>query len=513
MRQIGRYRVIETLGKGGMGTIQLAVVGGLGRFRKLVVLKVLRGDLTEDPQFVELFMREAALAACLSHPNVVQTVEAGHEDGYYFMVMEFLDGQPLSEILRNAREPRAPAGLRLSILCDALAGLHYAHEVTDYDGRLLHLVHCDVSPPNLFVTYDGQVKLLDFGIAKARDAESSRPGEFKGKIGYAAPEQLRGMPADRRVDVFAAGVVMWEALAARPIAQGKSRRETFAARLSGAEPRIAEVVPDLPPRLTAICDRAMHGDPEQRYQSADAFRKDLLDYLRSHELWVDSAARASFMRSKYSEARALMHRRIDRHLREELSSVTPLTELLASTQHARSGQHELDARPLSPDLHERASFSDLRVPLRKARNTRWYYYGAGAAALALAALAVRTRSCHEESKQVAVMPHSTQAPARDRPDASPSAPAPSDEKRADEKAADERADELPIGREPPPVTHPPRAKAPDDAVAAPRRALTGHRKLRDSGPSEATRDAAGEFDLRSVPRRERRRLDVDNPFR
>ena len=313
---LGRYELIETLGQGGMGTIHLAVASGLGRFRKLVVIKALRDELAFDDKFVEMFMREAALAACFSHPNVVQTVEAGYADGRYFLVMEFLDGQPLGKLLRGAsRAPELPLFLRLNVLCEALLGLHYVHELRGYDNRPLHFVHRDVSPPNIFVTYDGQVKLLDFGIANARDGDGSRPGEFKGKLGYAAPEQLCGRPADRRIDVFAAGVVLWESIALRSIANGTPTRETFAARVAGTEPRIAEVVPGVEPALAHICDRAMSPDPDARYQTAEDLRTALLCYLTEREELVDASVIGQFMHTKFVRARTAMHRRIDAHIR------------------------------------------------------------------------------------------------------------------------------------------------------------------------------------------------------
>ena len=317
MTSLGRYQLIETLGQGGMGTIHLAVASGLGRFRKLVVIKALRDELAFDDKFVEMFMREAALAACFSHPNVVQTVEAGYADGRYFLVMEFLDGQPLGKLLRAAsRQPELPLSLRLNVLCEALLGLHYVHELRGYDNRPLHFVHRDVSPPNIFVTYDGQVKLLDFGIANARDGDGSRPGEFKGKLGYAAPEQLCGRPADRRIDVFAAGVVLWESIALRSIANGTPTRETFAARVAGTEPRIAQVVQNVEPALAHICDRAMHPEPDARYQTAEDLRTALLCYLTEREELVDASVVGQFMHEKFARARTAMHRRIDAHIRQ-----------------------------------------------------------------------------------------------------------------------------------------------------------------------------------------------------
>jgi serine/threonine protein kinase len=377
--RLGRYQIIETLGQGGMGTIQLAWVGGLGQFRKLVVLKVLRDELARDERFVEMFMREAALAACLSHPNVVQTIEAGHVDDRYFLVMEFLDGQPLNRVLRRAtREPVVPLALRLQVLCSALQGLHYAHELTGYDGRPLHMVHRDVSPSNVFVTYDGQVKLLDFGIAEARASEESQPGAFKGKLGYAAPEQLRGLPSDRRSDVFSAGVVLWETIALRHLSHGSTARQTFAARLAGTDPSIREVVPEVDPALAEICERALQHDLAQRYQSADALRRALQSYLAERGETFEPAQIGALMRHKFANERAIMHRVIDAQLREPLDGDShvvatracqaprdlsaPLASSFPSDEPAsESGARPADAAPVTAPRSPRTSLGRLRA--------------------------------------------------------------------------------------------------------------------------------------------------------
>jgi serine/threonine protein kinase len=166
--QLGKYQLIATLGQGGMGTVYLALASGFGQFRKLLVLKELRQDLTRRGGFVRMFMDEAKLAARLSHPNVVQTFEASEVDDRYFLAMEYLDGQSLSALLDRLAQTdlQLPLCMHIQILCEALSGLHYAHELLDYDGTSLQVVHRDVSPQNVFVTYHGQVKVVDFGVAK-----------------------------------------------------------------------------------------------------------------------------------------------------------------------------------------------------------------------------------------------------------------------------------------------------------------------------------------------------------
>jgi eukaryotic-like serine/threonine-protein kinase len=317
--RLGRYRLIAGLGQGGMGMIHLAVAEGIGGFRKLFVIKELKRELSENQQFLSLFMREAKLAARLSHPNVVHTVEADQDAGRYYLAMEFLDGRPFNEILRRAAQPPSvPLGLRLQVICHALTGLHHAHELTDYDGRALHVVHRDVSPANIFVTYDGQVKVLDFGVASAANSvESSDPPTFKGKIGYAAPEQLRFRLADRRTDVFGCGVVLWEAIALRQLVRGRPSRQIFESRLLGTEPRIAQLVDDVDPRLAEICDRATCHDPEQRYASAEDFCRDLQAFLAERSMSVEPSQMGALMRTKFAHERDTLHRLIEAQLGEE----------------------------------------------------------------------------------------------------------------------------------------------------------------------------------------------------
>jgi serine/threonine-protein kinase len=343
-RRLGRYHLLSTLGQGGMGTIHLAVAGGLGEFHKLLVVKELRRDLVRNDKFVEMFLAEAKLAARLNHPNVVQTLEAGLEDDRYFLAMEFLDGQPFSQLLKRAGQtPRISLGVRLQVLCDALAGLHYAHTLCDYDGSPLEIVHRDVSPQNVFVTYDGQVKVLDFGIAKAANLkEITHPGVFKGKFAYAAPEQVQGQPVDGRIDVFAIGVMLWEAVAMRRFAPGTPTRESVEARIAGSEPRLAEVSPSIEAELAEICNKAMHVDPSARYANADEFRAALQKYLTTSGATVDAAGIGAALRAKFVDERAAMHRLIDLNVNQTLgNSMVRALENLPNHPGRKLGNDEL----------------------------------------------------------------------------------------------------------------------------------------------------------------------------
>ncbi|MFO0590966.1 MAG: serine/threonine-protein kinase [Polyangiaceae bacterium] len=271
--RVGKYHLIALLGQGGMASVYLSLVPGPLGVNKLLVVKVLREDLSQDTDFLGMFLNEARLAARLNHANVVQTYEIGMADGRHFLAMDYLDGQPLNSLLRKASRKGMPLDIHLRILSDMLAGLHYAHTLTDFDGTPLHVVHRDVSPQNVFVTYDGHVKVVDFGIAKAAGAASTtQSGTFKGKLAYAAPEQAGGDVVDARADVFSAGVMLWEAIAKRRFAPADDQAAMLGRRLTGNEPKIRDAVPNVDPELADICDRALALRPEDRFPSAQALR-------------------------------------------------------------------------------------------------------------------------------------------------------------------------------------------------------------------------------------------------
>lgn len=428
--RLGRYRLVSTLGQGGMGTIWLAVAGGLGEFRKLLVVKELRWDLTRNERFVEMFLDEAKLAARLSHPNVVQTLEAGAEDGRYFLSMEFLDGQPLSEVMKRAlQEPSISLGVRLRILCGALAGLHYAHELRDYDGSEFEIVHRDISPQNVFVTYDGMVKVVDFGIAKAADAGTfTQPGIFKGKFPYASPEQIKGLEVDRRADIFAMGVLLWEAVTLRRFAKGKPTELSIEARLTGLEPRLAEVAPDVEPLLAEICDRATHVHPSGRFATADEFRVALEQYLIVSGEVVDTGTIATIMRHAFAAERGAMHRMIDSHLKDadvseslvrqlrptpreigdqDPTTVADLSELIQSSRGERTPGANREGT-------SEATVNGWQGSLRSKGRKGWII-GASLGALALAAYVLRSQLPVAAPASSATDPVETQAHAPEPP--------------------------------------------------------------------------------------------------
>jgi serine/threonine-protein kinase len=282
----GKYRPIAELGRGGMATVYLAAASGPGGFTKLVVIKEIKPELAEDPEFLAMFLDEAKLAARLSHPNIVQTFEVQESGNRHAIVMEYLDGQPLSRVRSKVADlGEYGTAVQLRVIADALAGLHHAHELVDYDGTPLNVVHRDVSPHNVFVTYAGQAKVVDFGIAKAADTSSqTRVGVIKGKLSYMSPEQAMSDPSvrvDRRADVFAAGIMIWEAVAGQRLWKGLEEFAIMHRLATGEIPRLRDIKPDVAPLIDQICARALAIKPENRYPTAEALRQDLELYIAS----------------------------------------------------------------------------------------------------------------------------------------------------------------------------------------------------------------------------------------
>ncbi len=280
--EVGRFRPIAEIGRGGMAEVHLAHAQGPNGFHKLVVLKLVREHLAEDPDAKTMLMDEARLAGRLNHPNVVQTLEVTEVDGSPVIVMEYLEGQSFSAILRRSRARGTPLDLAscLHIVCEALQGLHYAHQLKNFDGTPLRLVHRDVSPHNIFVTYEGRIKVLDFGIAKAAITQSeTRAGVLKGKVSYMAPEQALGKPVDHRADIYAMGSVLWQVATGRSLWKDLPEGQALCHVVQGTIPAPSTVSPDVDPRLEAICMRALATDPEDRYPDALTLAKDLEDLL------------------------------------------------------------------------------------------------------------------------------------------------------------------------------------------------------------------------------------------
>lgn len=277
-----KYRLLALLGEGGTARVWLAMARSPGGFNKLVVLKTIRSELFDNDHVVEMFLEEAKLAARLSHPNIVQTNEIVKNGRQPVIVMEYLDGLPFSAVLERQRAGSALAlAMLLRVISEGLAGLHSAHELRDYDGTDLRVVHRDVSPHNLFVTFAGEVKVLDFGIAQLiTSREATETGVIKGKLRYIAPEQVSAeFRVDRRADVYSMGVILWEVAAARRMWAGMTDAKIMQRILAGELPTIRQTAPDVDPALARIVDCALQRDPDRRFPSALAFQNELDRYI------------------------------------------------------------------------------------------------------------------------------------------------------------------------------------------------------------------------------------------
>jgi serine/threonine-protein kinase len=272
--RVGRYQVHEPIASGGMAVVHLGRIVGPVGFSRTVAIKRLHPHLATDPEFVTMFLDEARLAARVQHPNVVATLDVVASHGQLFLVMDFVLGASLSQLLRHARERHLepPPAVASAIVTGALYGLHAAHGACDQRGESLGIVHRDISPQNLLVGVDGVTRVVDFGVAKAgARAQSTRDGQIKGKIGYMAPEQILRKVVDRRADVYAAGVVLWETLTLRRLFAADDAGAVVAAVLEGHVPRPSEICQGLPPGIDAIVARALASDPRARFPTAQDF--------------------------------------------------------------------------------------------------------------------------------------------------------------------------------------------------------------------------------------------------
>jgi eukaryotic-like serine/threonine-protein kinase len=328
-----RYHVIGKLGEGGMAVVHLAVVLGVGGVRKLVVLKSIRPELVADSRMREMFLREARLAATLNHPNIVQTFEVVMFAGRPVLVMEYMDGQSLAKILYRDRRERVPLALQLYVLKEVLNGLDYLHNLTDLDGTPLNLVHRDISPPNIFVTYDGHVKILDFGIAKnIRSSANTEAGVIKGKIRYMAPEQFTGtVGLDRRADIFAVGVVLWEAITGKRLWEGLPEVQVMQSLLEGSIPTPSSAAPNVPPALEAVCNKALSRACDDRYESAAAMQMALEGAIDGLGLRTSHRQVGKLVSELFAERRLKTKNILERQLRD---SSPPISFVLSDETDA-----------------------------------------------------------------------------------------------------------------------------------------------------------------------------------
>ncbi|GMT97387.1 hypothetical protein KH5H1_15060 [Corallococcus caeni] len=304
METFGRYELLRKLATGGMGAVYLARQKGPVGFQKLLVVKRLLPHLSEDDEFLQMFLDEARIAALLNHPNIAQIYEMGDVDGQYYIAMEYVHGEPLGSLVpRASAHPGGfPLGLRCRIIAEAAAGLDAAHNARSPSGRKLSLIHRDVSPQNVLVGFNGGVKLIDFGVAKAQGKLSQTVvGTIKGKHAYMSPEQARGEPLDARSDVFGLGTVFYELLTGGRLFKRETEMATLKAVVGHKIVPPSEAVPGIPKSLDPIVFKALARKRDDRFTTAGELQLALEEFLQQEKLHGTSAHLAAFMRDVYAD--------------------------------------------------------------------------------------------------------------------------------------------------------------------------------------------------------------------
>lgn len=358
-RSFGRYELLTRLGSGGMANVYLARARGPGGFTKLAAVKCIHPHLAQDRSFVEMFLDEARIAAAIDHPNVCSAFDFGEVEGVYYLAMDYLAGASWSEVaaqLAAMREGEGPTdtpppavGERHAfvarIVADAAEGLHAAHEATGTDGKPLGVVHRDIALPNMFLRYDGQVQIVDFGCAKASGRIfQTEYGKVRGHIAYMAPEILRGWEADRTADIWSLGVALWELLAGERLFRRKAVHDTMFAIASEDVRPPSDVAPSVPPELDAIVLRALAREREQRYATAREMADDLERYVHASGHPMGLAELEAWMRRLFPGGRERVNRLLE--------GIGTQVEQPASTEPS-SSTRTADARPEYPTVREK----------------------------------------------------------------------------------------------------------------------------------------------------------------
>ena len=295
--QLDRYELLCPIAEGGMASVWIARQTGKHGFQKLVAVKTILPKYAAEPTFQSMFVDEARIASRIEHANVTQILDVGEQHGITYLVMEYVDGDALSKINRAAkkRDTKIPLGIVLRILADVCGGLHAAHELTDDAGVPLGVVHRDVSPQNILVTTRGVAKLIDFGIAKARNrlAGDTNVDQLKGKVQYMPPEQALGKPVDRRADIWAVGAVLYHLIAGKPPYEGENEIQTIFQLTSGRRPM--PLSPSVPYPVRDVVKRSLSNDVSGRYPTAAALQEALEDAIIQSNLATSTAAVAAFL--------------------------------------------------------------------------------------------------------------------------------------------------------------------------------------------------------------------------
>jgi len=367
MGSYGRYELIERIGIGGMAEVFRASQRGVAGFERSVAIKRILPHIAADPESIAMFVQEAKLAVQLSHPNIAQTFDLGEVDGSYFIAMEYVDGHSVDTLINRCAElgEPVPQDAICYILSEAAEGLHYAHFAEDSVGRPLGIIHRDVSPQNILLSFGGDVKVIDFGLAKAANRLSqTKDGIVKGKLAYLSPEQAHGKPIDRRSDVFALGVCAWEMLSGKRAFKRETDRETILAVRRGALERLAKHI-EIPAALDLVIMRALAKNRDKRYRTALEMRENLRRFSRSTGSRFDRRGLRALMRRLFPE----------RFAAESVDNVIALVTKKPRRRRARrKKQQKADKAARAVSTHEglddEITADDLAEPIPLAEGQR-----------------------------------------------------------------------------------------------------------------------------------------------
>ncbi len=415
-----RYRVLGRLGSGGMADVDLALQNGVAGSSRLCVLKRVRRDLADRPEFVAMFFEEARISASLNHPNIVQVYEVGGDEHDCFLALEFLRGRSFAHVQRGDGGDRENYRVVLEVLIGALLGLEHAHQRRDLSGQPMQLVHRDVSPPNLFITYDGEIKVLDFGVAKSKQSiVHTQAGVLKGKVAYMAPELVAGEAVDARADLYAVGVMLWEATAGRERWPDQNEMAILAALASQQRVELpGAAARGLPALADEVCSRALARRPSDRYQTAAELRADLVRLCESLGGRLSPQELQRYMAERFSRQRD----REEREIEQALATGRPTFDVEASEQDGFAGTKRVARRSAKP-ADDLPADAEEQSEIRHAAPPRDRTVMVALAAFALlgagAALALKLAPGGASSAEPAV------AEPAQRPAAAPVVPAPS----------------------------------------------------------------------------------------
>jgi len=361
-----RYTITERVDQGGMAEVFRGVAESLQGFKKSVAIKRILPSLTKNKKFVAMFLDEAKLSLYLQHANIVQVFDIGQSDDAYFLVMEYVDGCNLKGLIERlkGRGKRMSLPHSIYICIEACKGLQYAHQLENPEtGEPLHIVHRDISPPNILLSKNGEIKLVDFGLAKANSQiESTDPGVVKGKFSYLSPEAASGLDVDHRADVFAVGILLWEMFTGRRLFYGDTDYQTVELVRQARIPSIAALNPEIDPELEAIVRKALARDPNDRYNESADLGDALTQYLFSRRMKVSARDIAGLVRDvqaermrKKSLAPAASDSLIDSLIQEEVGQLTSLVE--EEEEESQTSESHQFGRPGSSSL-DPSSFID-----------------------------------------------------------------------------------------------------------------------------------------------------------